>query len=261
MNKILVVEDEANTAELLRRYFEIVGYSVVNALNGTDAVKAAEKEQPEVIILDINLPDMDGYEVCRQLRINPITDRIPIVFLTQRDDRLDRLEGLKLGADDYIGKPFDVEELRLRVHNIIANSGGTPLVDARTSLPNADMMRERLPELIDKPGTTFFKLSIEHYEAFRDKHGAVAANQVLRTTAKMISDTLHEVGGDTTFIGHPDDYHFVVGVDADKLDTAQQALSSRFDDHVKRHYDEDENIDMALALTSLTPDELKALVG
>ena len=124
MNKILVVEDEVNTSELLRRYFEIVGYDVVNAHTGQEAIDMALEHEPEVIILDIVLPDLDGYEVCKRLRSNEKTGKTPIVFLTTKDERSDRLEGLRLGADDYLSKPFDVEELRLRVHNIIANTGG-----------------------------------------------------------------------------------------------------------------------------------------
>src|SRR5688572_24569164 len=116
MNKILVVEDEVITSDLLRRYFEMVGYEVVSALTGANAIKMADEVEPEVIILDIMLPDMDGYEICRQLRSEERTRRIPIIFLTQKDERRDRLDGLGLGADDYITKPFDVEELRLRVH-------------------------------------------------------------------------------------------------------------------------------------------------
>jgi len=137
MNKLLVVEDEVITSDLLRRYFEIVGYEVLNAQTGGDALKLAEEHLPKVIILDIMLPDMDGYAVCRKLRSNEKTKDIPIVFLTQKDDRRDKLEGLELGADDYLTKPFDVEELRLRVHNIIGRIGGTPLVDPRTSRRNS----------------------------------------------------------------------------------------------------------------------------
>src|SRR5512140_2918061 len=136
MNKILVVEDESLTQDMLRRFFEIVGYEVLKATNGVDAVKQAVDGQPNLIILDINLPDINGYEVCRRLRAEDRTRRIPIIFLTEKDDRRDKLTGLELGADDFLTKPFDIEELRLRVHNIIQRMGGTALVDARTSLPS-----------------------------------------------------------------------------------------------------------------------------
>jgi CheY-like chemotaxis protein len=236
MNKILVVEDEINTSELLRRYFEIVGYNVVNAHTGKQALEMAQEHKPEVIILDIVLPDMDGYEVCKKLRAHEKTDHIPIVFLTTKDERSDRLEGLRLGADDYLSKPFDVEELRLRVHNIIANTGGTPLVDARTSLPNLDLMKERLPGLLKSDDTIFLDATIDGYGTFRKRYGPVAANQVLRGTAKLISDVLHETGDSKSFIGHPRDDQFLIGI-GESVNEIEAALEKRFKDTVKRYYD------------------------
>jgi CheY-like chemotaxis protein len=271
MNKILVVEDEINTSELLRRYFEIVGYKVVNAHQGKEALEMAREHQPEVIILDIMLPDMNGYEVCKKLRSDEETSRIPIVFLTTKDERSDRLEGLRLGADDYLSKPFDVEELRLRVHNIIANTGGTTLVDARTSLPNLELMKERLPKLLKNADSVFLDATIEHYDDFRKRYGPVAANQVLRGTAKLIADVLHETGDSQSFIGHPKDEQFLVGI-TKAVEEAERTLVERFEGSVKRYYDyadqergsmkedEEEKPFMALKISRLTPEALQALV-
>lgn len=239
MNRILVVEDEVNTSELLRRYFEIVGYNVINAHTGKEAVEMAAEHEPEVIILDIVLPDMDGYEVCKKLRSEEQTGDIPIIFLTTKDARQDRLEGLRLGADDYLAKPFDVEELRLRVHNIIANTGGTPLVDARTSLPNKDLMKERLPKLLEDDKAVFVDVTIQDYEPFKDRYGPVAANQVLRATAKLISDVLQETGNSKSFIGHPQDDQFLIGA-TEALDKVEDALAKRFDEGAGRYYDYDD---------------------
>ena len=122
MNKLLVVEDEVITSDLLRRYFEIVGYEVLNAQTGREALKLAEEHLPRVIILDIMLPDMDGYDVCRKLRSKEKTKKIPIVFLTQKDDRRDKLEGLELGADDYLAKPFEPRELVARIRSVLKRS-------------------------------------------------------------------------------------------------------------------------------------------
>ena len=237
MNKLLVVEDEVITSDLLRRYFEIVGYEVVNAQTGGDALKLAEEHLPKVIILDIMLPDMDGYDVCRKLRSNEKTKSIPIVFLTQKDDRRDKLEGLELGADDYLTKPFDVEELRLRVHNIIGRMGGTPLVDPRTSLPNMALIKERLPKLIDDPTSAFLDAEIQHFAPFEKQYGPVAANQVIRSAAKIIGDLLHEVNPRQTFIGHPRDDHFLLVVPNDSLKRVEEELPRRFTELSVKFYD------------------------
>ncbi len=240
MNKILVVEDEVITSDLLRRYFEMVGYEVVSALNGTTAIEIATTQQPEVIILDIMLPDMNGYEICRLLRSDDRTKRIPIIFLTQRDERRDRLDGLGLGADDYITKPFDVEELRLRVHNIIARMGGTPLVDPRTSLPNMALIKERLPKILNDPDSVFLDVQIENFAPFSEKYGPVAANQVVRSAAKMIGDILHQLDPTGSFIGHPRDDHFLIGLKSSPAQRVERELPERFRAHVQQYYEPDE---------------------
>ncbi len=237
MNKLLVVEDEVITSDLLRRYFEMVGYEVVSALTGASAIEMALEQQPEVIILDIMLPDMDGYEICRRLRSEERTRLIPIIFLTQKDERRDRLDGLSLGADDYVTKPFDVEELRLRVHNIIIRMGGTPLVDPRTSLPNMTLIKERLPGILGNPDNVFVDVQIDHFAAFSEKYGPVSANQVIRSAAKMIGDLLHQVDPSGSFIGHPRDDHFLIGLKQEAATKVEQELPTRFRKHIERFYD------------------------
>ena len=117
--RILVVEDDFDISNMLRIYFTSQGYDVAIAGRGGEALDRCRQQLPNVIVLDIMLPDIDGYEVCTRLRTNLRTSHIPIIFLTQKDERSDRIAGLELGADDYITKPFDIEELRLRVQGAI----------------------------------------------------------------------------------------------------------------------------------------------
>jgi DNA-binding response OmpR family regulator len=237
MNKLLVVEDETITSDLLRRYFEIVGYEVISALNGTEAIKMAIEHKPSVVILDIMLPDIDGYEVCKRLRADERTNRIPIIFLTQKDERRNKLDGLTLGADDYITKPFDVEELRLRIHRIIDRLGGTPLVDPRTSLPNMALIKERLPKLLDDPESLFLDIEIERLDEFSKQYGPVAANQVVRSAAKIIGDLLHEIDPARSFIGHPRNNHFLLAIPRHAIKRVEKELPSRFAKQVVKFYD------------------------
>lgn len=228
MNRLLVVEDETITSDMLRRYFEIVGYEVIKAVNGAEAVSKALHEQPGIIILDINLPDIDGYEVCRRLRSEPKTKHIPIIFLTQKDDRRDRIAGLELGADDFVTKPFDVEELRLRVHNIMQRMGGAALVDPRTSLPSTSLIQERLPKLLADSNSVFIDVTLEQVDAFSRVYGPVAANQAIRSTAKIIGDLLHEIDPTHSFIGHPSDHRFLIGISHKAIERVEQELPKRF---------------------------------
>ncbi|MBI3737803.1 MAG: response regulator [Chloroflexi bacterium] len=113
--RLLVVEDDVDIANMLKIYFSGMQFDVDVAHRGSDALEKTKQVLPHLIVLDIMLPDIDGYEVCRNLRTNTRTSHIPVIFLTQKDERSDRLQGLELGADDYITKPFDIEELKLRV--------------------------------------------------------------------------------------------------------------------------------------------------
>lgn len=113
--RILVVEDDPDISNMLKIYFSAQGYEVAVAGRGNEALDRTRKQLPSVIVLDIMLPDIDGYEVCTRLRKNLRTSHVPIIFLTQKDERSDRIAGLELGADDYITKPFGSPELSARI--------------------------------------------------------------------------------------------------------------------------------------------------
>jgi two-component system alkaline phosphatase synthesis response regulator PhoP len=113
---VLLVEDEENLASLVRAYLEQEGYRVISAVTGAEALRAIETEPVRLVVLDLNLPDMDGLDVCRQIRTR---SSVPVVMLTARDEEADRLAGLETGADDYIGKPFSPRELVARMKAVL----------------------------------------------------------------------------------------------------------------------------------------------
>ncbi|MBR7142579.1 MAG: response regulator transcription factor [Clostridia bacterium] len=120
---VLVVEDEKNIAEILRFNLEREGYTVLCAYDGADGLEQAQKPGVDLILLDVMLPKMDGFEVCRRLREN---SDVPVIMLTAREEENDRIMGLELGADDYVTKPFSPRELMLRVKANIRRAGETP---------------------------------------------------------------------------------------------------------------------------------------
>lgn len=118
--KVLVVEDDSNIAELLRLYLQKDGFEVSHAADGGKAVEMAKEIQPDLVLLDIMLPVMDGWQVCRELRK---TMKMPIIMLTAKGETEDKVSGLEMGADDYIVKPFEVKELLARVHAVLRRTG------------------------------------------------------------------------------------------------------------------------------------------
>ncbi|MEP7294522.1 MAG: response regulator, partial [Chloroflexota bacterium] len=140
--RILVVEDDSDISNMLRIYFSGQGYEVQVAPRGGDALTMTRKQLPNLIVLDIMLPDMNGYDVCRELRMTTRTSHIPIIFLTQKDERSDKIQGLELGADDYITKPFDIEELKLRVQNAITAANRQTQIDSKSNLPTGRLIED-----------------------------------------------------------------------------------------------------------------------
>jgi DNA-binding response OmpR family regulator len=129
-DRILIVEDEANIASFVKLYLEKAGFAVERAATGTDGVARTRESQPALIVLDLNLPDIDGLEVCRRIRA---TSQVPILMLTARDDDIDKIVGLEVGADDYVTKPFNPRELVARIKTILRRAT-TPAAPARRTV-------------------------------------------------------------------------------------------------------------------------------
>ena len=120
--KILVVDDEVNITQILEFSIGAEGYEVITAANGEEAIDKARREQPDLIILDIMMPKIDGYEACRILKANPLTKGIPVVLLTAKGRDIDKRLGYEVGATDYIIKPFSPNKLVDRIHQLLVGS-------------------------------------------------------------------------------------------------------------------------------------------
>ncbi|MGD9093108.1 MAG: response regulator [Anaerolineales bacterium] len=201
MPTLLIVEDDLEVADMLEKYFRAQGYRVRAIDSGEEAVNHALATVPDLIILDIRLPDIDGYQVAQNLRSNQRTQNIPIIFLTERRERASRLRGLENGADDYITKPFDVQELRLRVRNALHRREQGSLTNPVTSLPEGALVDERLQECLEGDDWAVLLVSLNHLDNFREAYGFVAADDVLRAISVMMQNAIREVGNPADFIG------------------------------------------------------------
>jgi PleD family two-component response regulator len=234
--KILIVEDDLDVAEMLNAYFRVQGYEVFTVNWGEDGVRAAQTVLPDLVILDIRLPDIDGYEVARRVRSDRRTNEIPIIFLTEKRERVDRLQGFEVGADDYITKPFDVQELRLRVRNALKRVSQGSLTNPVSGLPEGPLVEERLSDVIHKSGWALLHVSIRHLDAFRDAYGFVASDDVLRAISLMIHNTMKETGSTEDFIGHISPTDFVVVVTPSNLPPFQERIKSRLEQSLDYFY-------------------------
>jgi len=226
-SSILVIEDDLDVADMLNAYFRILGYEVTTVNWGRDAVRACEGALPDLIISDINLPDIDGFEVAKRLRTSRNTKNIPIIFLTEKVEREDRLAGLELGADDYITKPFDIQELRLRVRNSLVRATQTMLRNPVTDLPESTLVDERLREMLSETHWAVIAISLKNLEFYQDEYGFIAADDVLRAITLMIATTVQEVGVPTDYLGHLTATDFLVITIPEIAAQLQKRLYSR----------------------------------
>ncbi len=120
--KVLIVDDEEHIVELIKFNLETEGYKVITANNGVNAVKLTKREYPDLVLLDLMLPEMDGYDVCKAIKNNKDTGNTSIIMLTAKGEEFDKVLGLELGADDYITKPFSIRELQARVKAVLRRS-------------------------------------------------------------------------------------------------------------------------------------------
>jgi PleD family two-component response regulator len=234
--RLLVVEDDVDIGNMLKIYFSGMDFDVDVAVRGSDALDRTKQVLPHLIVLDIMLPDIDGYEVCRTLRTNMRTSHIPVIFLTQKDERSDKLQGLELGADDYITKPFDIEELKLRVQGAIRRSERESLTDPRSGLPAGRLIEDQLRRIIRQKNWSLLDARLNNFEPFKDVYGFVAGDDVLRFTAMLIGEVIDELGTTSDFIGHAGGDNFIIITAEGKADAIKARLKERFGNEVQSHY-------------------------
>ncbi|MGB3724624.1 MAG: diguanylate cyclase [Glaciecola sp.] len=195
--KILVIDDERINIQLL---FEGLSdeYSILAASNGVDGLKIAREQSPDLILLDIMLGDVHGHEVCKSLKADPRTQRIPVIFVTAQDTAEDELAGLELGAVDYFKKPFSIPLVRVRVRKQIELKQKTDLlehlslIDGLTGVANRRQFDDKLTSSIsyterNHRGLTLLMVDIDYFKQYNDMYGHVKGDMALKTVAKLLS--------------------------------------------------------------------------
>lgn len=208
--QIFIVEDDPELSVMLTTYFHSQAYDVRSAAYGEEAVRNILEVVPDLVLLDIRLDDIDGYEVCRRLRSNRRTQNVPVIFLTERREKNYKLAGLELGAVDYVTKPFDIGELRLRVRNVLRRNNRESMQNAITGLPEGAPVQERLDSLLGRSDWNVLAVNVRGIDKFRDMYGFIAADDVTRAISLMITNAMQDLGVDDQFIGHIGASDFII---------------------------------------------------
>lgn len=234
--RLLIVEDDTDIANMLQYYFVQQDFDVDIAPRGLAALEITCSRMPNLILLDIMLPDIDGYEVCRSLRMNTRTSHIPVIFLTQRDERSDKIQGLELGVDDYITKPFDFEELKLRVQNAIARADRESLTDPRSGLPSSRLIEDQLRKIICETGWALIDIRLTHFHEFKETYGFIAGDDVVKSFSNLIREVVDEYGSTSDFIGHAGVDNFIIISEEKNAVKIRVQLEERFVEEILKHY-------------------------
>ena len=234
--RLLLIEDDYDVAEMLLTYLKAHEYEIFHAEDGNVGIEMARTHFPNLILLDVMLPYMDGYEVCLNLRRRSLTKYIPIIFLTQKDDRADRVKGLELGADDYITKPFDLDELRLRVNGSIRRAARSSLHEARTGLPTGSLIDDEMNQReADGVKCAELRLGINGYTAYSDVYGFIAADEAFGFAGRCIQEVISTEGTPLDFVGVVDN-HFIILTHADQPVVIEEQIKDKFAEGVRAFY-------------------------
>jgi diguanylate cyclase (GGDEF)-like protein len=236
--KVLVVEDEFNLREVLRIQLEADGYQVLTARDGREALEVALKGLPDIVLLDVMLPHVDGFEVCRRLRGSFATHHIPIIMLTAKAEIDGRLQGLEGGANDYISKPWERRELLLRVRNALNWSRQQRAASPLTGLPGNVSINEELGRRLTL-GRPFamLQVDIDYFKAFNDYYGYARGDQAIQSLARILVESSHPA----TFIGHIGGDDFVVLTAPESAEALGEAIIAEFIVAVKTLYDAEDH--------------------
>jgi len=209
--KILIIDDTELMVRLITDILTEVNYEVISASDGFEGLRKVTEEKPDLVILDIVMPGIDGFEVCKILRDDESNNLMPIIMLTSKDSEDDKLTGLELGADDYILKPFNCRELISRVNNTLKRIDRNRSANPLTGLHGNLEIQAELNRCIAKDELfSVIYADLDNFKAYNDVYGFASGDRAIKLTADIIDDNVHLFGTPSDFIGHIGGDDFVI---------------------------------------------------
>lgn len=242
-HRILLIDDDPLMRQIVRTTLVKDGYEISEASSGEEGLARAKANRPDLILLDVMMPDLDGFEVCHRLRSFPLTVNVPIIMLTALGDMNDKVLGMQMGADDYITKPFDPREMRSRIEAHLRRSERDICASPLTSLPGNPIIEQVLrARLAAREPLAVLYIDLTHFKSFNDVYGWLRGDQVILLLSKIIVDVVLGVGGKDDFLGHVGGDDFIVISTPDKAEPVAAEIIRRFDASVGELYEEDDRV-------------------
>ncbi|HJU90536.1 MAG TPA: response regulator [Gemmatimonadaceae bacterium] len=240
MSYLLCVDDNEDMRLMVREVLESAGHEVSLAPDGIAALIRIQEREPDLLVLDLVMPGMTGIDVCRAVKRNPFTARIPVLMLTAREDIEHKVAAFEAGADDYLAKPFDPRELRARVVallRIVRREGDR---NPTSGLPGGQAIEDEI-ERRGRTGKPFAVcyIDLDNFKPFADTFGFTVADTVIREMGSAIRGALGEKGGVNDFVGHIGGDDFIVVTDLDRAEPLAAACGRRFVEVLERTLGQD----------------------
>jgi diguanylate cyclase (GGDEF)-like protein len=239
--KILIIDDTDLMVKLITDILEEKGYEVVSANNGTDGIKMVMAEKPDLVLLDVVMPGIDGFEVCKLLRQDESNNLMPIIILTGQGNEEDKLAGLELGADDYITKPFNPRELVSRVKNTLLRIDRNRWANPLTGLPgNTEIQSEINSRIVKDMKFSVLYLDVDNFKAYNDVYGFARGDTAIKMIADILADNSRTFGSPNDFIGHIGGDDFVIVTSPEYVDALCENIIKEFDERVPELYSDED---------------------
>jgi diguanylate cyclase (GGDEF)-like protein len=239
--KILIADDDSEVLEFLKFTFEAEDYNVITASEGEEALALVRDEHPDIVILDVNMPKLSGFEVCEKIRADSSICLIPIVMLTSYAKTKDRITGIKLGADDYLDKPFESVEIVARVEGLLKRTKESLSANPLTGMPgNVTIEAETRKRLEEGRPFSVIYIDLDHFKSYNDKYGFEKGDNVIRLVATIIRASASAAGNKNDFLGNIGGDDFIIITTPDKVNDYSSLIIKYFDDMIPQQYSDDD---------------------
>lgn len=236
--RILIVDDDENIVLLGAHIVSSMGMIPLVAFDGNQAVDKARRFLPDLVLLDLNMPTKDGFEVIRQLKADSSTNLLPIIVFSARKRDEDKVKALGMGADDYVTKPFSITELSARIDRLLARTRAGVSASATTGLPGSISVEQILVQGLRKnePLAVLY-VDADNFKAFNDRYGFTRGDSVIRQIADVVVDSVREKGNPNDFVGHIGGDDFVVVTAPKQSEYVAREIIEKFERIIPFYYD------------------------
>ncbi|MDL2237208.1 response regulator [Christensenellaceae bacterium OttesenSCG-928-K19] len=237
--KIILVIDDTVSREKMHVVLEEAGYAVLSTATGEDGLRLVQREKPDLVLLDVLLPEIDGFEVCRTLRASESNNLMPIIMVSSQCTLDDRLCGLESGADDYINKPFDDRELLIRIKNTFVRLDRVRAANPLTGLPgNLEIQREINGRIASGEFFSVIYTDLDNFKAFNDVYGFAKGDMAIKMTADILTAQTKLFGNKNDFVGHIGGDDFVIVSTPDRAPEICKNAIAQFDEKIRTLFTE-----------------------